>query len=251
MIAILLMSVALLQAPGRLQPGSGIVTGSVHSESGSAAAGVRVGAMAIDDPSSLVSVSETDANGRYRLTNIPAGRYFIVAGRLDQPTYFPGGTDRAKAATVAVEAAKITAIADFAVPAGSKRAVSAQSNSLQDDPSVTAFRNIAGQKNPETRKKLLLSFQKDFPKSTRLPEAYIELSRVLASQSDFHGARDYAEKAVAAVGRLKASPPPASDQAWSSWIASLEKSAKDNLAWTMQTLAWQQKQLNATILGRR
>jgi hypothetical protein len=207
--------------------------------------------MAIDDPSSLVSVSETDANGRYTLMNIPAGKYFIVAGRLDQLTYFPGGTDRAKAELIAVEAAKVTAIAEFAVPAGSKRAVATPANSLPVDPGLAAFQTIKAEKNPETRKKLLLSFEKNFPKSNRLAEAYIELSRVLASQSDFRGAKDYAEKAVTAVSRLKAEPPAGADPAWGSWVASLEKSAKDNLAWTMQTLAWQQKQLNATVLGRR
>ena len=210
-----------------------------------------MGAMDVNDPSSLASVSETDANGRYLLINVPAGAYFIVAGRLDQLTYFPRGTDRAKAMAVVVEAAKIRSMPDFAVPAGSKRTAASTLNSLQGDPSLAAYQKIAAEKNPETRKKLLLSFERDFPKSNRLPEAYIELSRVLATQSNFHGARDYAEKAVAAVGRLKSNPPPESNQAWSSWIASLEKSAKDNLTWTTQSLDWQQKQLNATILGRR
>jgi hypothetical protein len=130
------------------------------------------------------------------------------------------------------------------------RAVSAPSNSLPGDPAVEAYQKIAAEKNPETRRKLLLSFEKSFPKSNRLAETYIELSRVLASQTDFRGAKDYAEKAVAAVSRLKAEPPPGSDQAWSNWIASLEKSAKDNLTWTTQTLAWHQKQVNATVLGK-
>src|SRR5262245_23985524 len=123
MISMLLLTFALLQRPGALQPGAGIVSGSVQREGGGPAAGVRVGAVAIDDPSTMVSVTETDAGGNYRLTNVPAGQYFIAAGRLESLSYFPGGTDPAKAGTVTVEAAKITAIPPFAVPAGSQRAV--------------------------------------------------------------------------------------------------------------------------------
>jgi hypothetical protein len=251
MISILLLTYALFQGPGRLQPGAGIVTGSVHYEGGAAAVGVRVGAMSVDDPSSMVSVAETDAAGNYRLTNIPAGKYFIVAGRLDNLTYFPGGTDRTKAGSVTVEAAKITPIADFAVPTGSKRAVAPSFNSSQSDSGVAAYLATRSQKDPEVRKKLLLNFEKNFPKSSRLAEAYIDLSRVLAAHGDYRTAYDYAEKAVAAAGRLKTETPPDFSRSWHDWVASLNASARDNLAWAKQMVAWQQKQLNATILGRR
>ena len=251
MISMLLITIALLQRPGALQPGSGIVTGSVQLESGGAAAGVRVGAMAIDDASSLVSVTETDAAGNYRLINIPQGKYFIVAGRLDNLTYFPGGTDRTKATEIAVEAAKVTVIASFSVPAGSKRVVAPTFTSPAGDPGSVAFRQITAERNRETRKKLLLSFEKNFPKSSRLGEVYIELSRLLVTQSDFRTANDYAEKAVVAVNRLKAETPANFDRTWHAWVASLDASARDNLAWVKQMVAWQQKQINAAILGRR
>src|SRR6185503_5387221 len=110
MISILLAAALFLQGPRLLQPGSGIVTGTIQIEGGAAAAGVRVGAMAPDDPSSLVSVTETDAAGHYRLTNVPEGKYFIVAGRLESLSYYPGGTDREKATPVTVEAAKVTTV---------------------------------------------------------------------------------------------------------------------------------------------
>src|SRR6186997_1673638 len=107
MISILMITFALLQGPSALQPGAGIVTGSVQFEGGGPAAGVRVGAVPVNDPSSLISVTETDPMGRYRLTNVPSGNYFIVAGRLNNPTYFPGGNDQTKATTVTVEPAKL------------------------------------------------------------------------------------------------------------------------------------------------
>ena len=206
--------------------------------------------MAPDDPSSMVSIAETDAAGRYRLTNIPAGKYFIVAGRLDQLTYFPGGVDRTKATPVSVEAAKVTAIESFNVPAGSKRVVAPTFTSPQSDPGLAAFAQIGAQKNNEAKKKLLLDFEKNFPRSSRLSEVYIELSRVLASQSDFRGAQGYAEKAVAAVNRLKAETPASYTLNWHTWVASLETSARDNLAWTKQMVAWQQRQINSALFRR-
>src|SRR5262249_8956254 len=124
-IPLLVLSILLAQRPGALQPGSGIVTGSVHLSDGRPASGVRVAATPVDDPSiaSFLSVTETDAAGRFRLTNIPAGRYYIVAGRVSNLSYYPGGTDRAKAVEVVVDAAKVKANVDFAVPADSKRPV--------------------------------------------------------------------------------------------------------------------------------
>ena len=77
------------------------------------------------------------------------------------------------------------------------------------------------------------------------------MSSVLASQSDFRGAFDYAQKAVTAVNRLKAETPPDFDQSWRTWVASLETSARDNLAWAKQMVAWQQKTLSSTILSRQ
>jgi hypothetical protein len=151
---------------------------------------------------------------------------------------------------VTVEPARITSIIDFTVPAGSKRTVAPAFTLPGSDPGRAAYGRITAEKNPETRKKLLLNFEKNFPKSTRLAEVFIELSRVLASQSDFRRANDYAEKAVGAVARLKAQTPSNFDQAWHHWVASLEASARDNLAWTKQMVDWQQKQLNAAMRRR-
>jgi len=57
---------------------------------------------------SFASLTETDEQGRFRLENISPGHYYIVAGRVDLPTYFPGkiemkdGTDVLMTAGVAL-----------------------------------------------------------------------------------------------------------------------------------------------------
>ncbi|HVZ20668.1 MAG TPA: carboxypeptidase-like regulatory domain-containing protein [Vicinamibacterales bacterium] len=38
-------------------------------------------------------ITFTDAQGRYRLENVPPGRYYIVAGLLGQATYYPGSPE--------------------------------------------------------------------------------------------------------------------------------------------------------------
>lgn len=47
----------------------------------------------------------TDREGRYRLSNIPPGRYYLVAGILGQATYFPGVTESERATVVTLAAA--------------------------------------------------------------------------------------------------------------------------------------------------
>jgi len=84
MIALLLALTLFVQGTA-LQNENGTITGVLKTSAGQPAVGVRGAAMA-----SLVT---TDAAGRYRLENIPPGRYYITAGRVDFPTYFPGALD--------------------------------------------------------------------------------------------------------------------------------------------------------------
>ena len=79
---------------------AGSITGVLTMATGKPAAGVRVSALARPDSpsdallmSAMAGIAETDANGAYQLENIPPGRYYIVAGRLDQPTYYPGALE--------------------------------------------------------------------------------------------------------------------------------------------------------------
>src|SRR5688572_27464981 len=76
---------------------NGTITGQVLARDGQPAVGVRVSAMAVPDPgmpatggTALVSLGMTDSAGRYRLESIPPGRYYVVAGFVDGPTYYPG-----------------------------------------------------------------------------------------------------------------------------------------------------------------
>ena len=115
---------------------------------------------------------------------------------------------------------------------------------------TAAFVQIASERNSEAKKRLALNFEKNFPKSKHLPDVYIQLSRVLVSQSDFTAAKQYAEKAVSAVRRLQGAPPENADRAWHEWVNTLESSAGSNLAWVNQMLAWQQQQVRSAVVGR-
>jgi len=85
----------------------GQVTGSLKTERGDPVPGIRVAATASPDDRGaagmvFVSLSETDSEGRFTLENIPTGRYYIVAGRIEQPTYYPGTLDATKGTLVTI-----------------------------------------------------------------------------------------------------------------------------------------------------
>jgi hypothetical protein len=65
----------------------------------------------------IVSLARTDAAGRYRLENVPPGRYLISAGPLDSPTYYPGVFSPAEATIVNVTAGRTGASVDLTLPA--------------------------------------------------------------------------------------------------------------------------------------
>jgi hypothetical protein len=106
----LLLSVLILFAQGipALPGDTATVSGVLRTASGAPAVGVRVAAALQPDPTdpapagALVSITETDQEGRYRLENIPAGRYYITAGRVDLPTYYPGTLDFSTGTVVAI-----------------------------------------------------------------------------------------------------------------------------------------------------
>jgi len=72
-------------------------------------AGVRVMAVPAGSTETgalvMSNFSVADDAGRYRLENIPAGRYYIAAGRVDVPTFYPAALDRSKATAVSISAA--------------------------------------------------------------------------------------------------------------------------------------------------
>jgi len=97
----LLITLLLLFAQGipSTRADSSTVSGVLRDPSGKPAGAVRVAAAALSDPADptpggvLVSITETDDQGRFRLENIPPGRYYVTAGRIALPTYFPGTLD--------------------------------------------------------------------------------------------------------------------------------------------------------------
>jgi Carboxypeptidase regulatory-like domain len=107
----------LLQAATAARPG--VVMGRLQTREGAAAAAVRISALPAPAVSVLpsdgqnyfatttpASTALTDAQGRYRLTNLAPGRYLIVASAFGYPTFHPGTTsaDRATAVTVGADA---------------------------------------------------------------------------------------------------------------------------------------------------
>jgi len=116
-----------------------------------------------------------------------------------------------------------------------------------------AFAQFKAEKNPEAKKKLALNFEKNYPKSRRLPDVYIELSKVLVNGNDPVAARQYAEKAVSTVDKLKTQPTPPenTDKTWHEWLSTMDASARSNLTWVNQMAAWQQQQLRGLLNGGR
>jgi carboxypeptidase family protein len=106
----------LLQAATAARPG--VVMGRLQTGEGMPAAAVRISALPAPPVSILpsdgqnyfatttpASTALTDAQGRYRLTNLAPGRYLIVASAFGYPTFHPGTTsaDRATAVTVGAD----------------------------------------------------------------------------------------------------------------------------------------------------
>src|SRR3954463_13502606 len=88
------------QALNRTAADNGSLAGTLTNTEGKPAPGVRIAALDISDTlgndaalGALVSIAETDEDGRYRLEMIPPGRYLITAGRVDNPTFYPGAID--------------------------------------------------------------------------------------------------------------------------------------------------------------
>jgi len=129
--ALLISTLLLAQIPLRPAEG-GTITGVIKDSAGKPVAGVRVAAVTLPDaikegnaaaatatPAAMSSIAETDAQGRYTLESIPQGRYYIAAGRVDQPTYYPGTRDMPGATIVSVMPGTTVPGIDFILNAAS------------------------------------------------------------------------------------------------------------------------------------
>jgi hypothetical protein len=114
----ILFSLILLLQGIPVQQG-GTVTGVLRDSKGLPAAGVRMAAVTRSDviensaAGSMAGITETDAQGRFTLENIPPGRYAIAAGRLDLQTYYPGTQVLADATVLTIARGSTLAKIDF------------------------------------------------------------------------------------------------------------------------------------------
>jgi len=150
------------QSVARLAPGTGIITGTIQMDGGGSMAGVRVAVISVDDDigANLISLSETDATGHFRLTDVPQGHYYVVAGRVSSFTYFPGGTERTAAKEVVVEPARTVANINFKVPADSRRPPPVPNTQAKSASEFADYQRASNERNMFTRIKLLQSFER-------------------------------------------------------------------------------------------
>ena len=105
------------------QTQGGVISGRIVSMDGTPAAQKRVVAQAVLErvdvalgASMLAGLTQTDNDGRFRLENIPPGRYYIVLDPLDVPSYYPGVTKPDRATIVTVRDVSAIEGMDFKIP---------------------------------------------------------------------------------------------------------------------------------------
>ena len=125
-MTLLLALVLAWQGISGLPSQTGTVTGTVRNPDGKPGSGIRIGAVTRPDSAedaltsaAIVSLAETDESGRFRLENIPPGRYYISAGRVDLPTYYPGTLYMTDGVAITVAAGAALSGIDFTLNANS------------------------------------------------------------------------------------------------------------------------------------
>jgi hypothetical protein len=115
----LLFLLTLQGIPVQVQQ-AGTVSGVLKDSAGKPLPGIRMAAIARPQSqeeaitgAAMSSLAETDGEGRYKLEGIPAGRYYIAAGRLDAQTYYPGTTNLATAKEVTITPGSTLSQIDF------------------------------------------------------------------------------------------------------------------------------------------
>jgi hypothetical protein len=130
MLGIFIHLILLLQGIPLLPNQGGTVTGVLTTADSRPAAGVRVAVMVQPDnpgdvagAAALVSIAESDDAGRFRLENVPPGRYYITAGRVELPTFYPGTLEIASGKIVTVASGETLTGVNFSIKDVSDRGV--------------------------------------------------------------------------------------------------------------------------------
>ncbi|HZI51383.1 MAG TPA: hypothetical protein VFE29_06130 [Terriglobia bacterium] len=117
----LVLTLMLIAQDIPVQQATGRVSGTLKTTAGMPAAGVRVVAIAVPEiPSevtttSYLSIAQTDQEGRFLLQDVPPGRYYIAAGRLNAPTFYPGTQTRASGTVLSIVAGASVSGIEFTV----------------------------------------------------------------------------------------------------------------------------------------
>jgi hypothetical protein len=127
----------------------GGVAGEIRGIDGKPAKAVRVAvAFAVEEPNGELvparaahTVATTDDFGRYRLSNITPDRYFLIAGRIDTPSYYPGTKDRSDARLITIASGSTTEGLNFqlALPPGPKLTGRVTTNGMKLPRRITLF----------------------------------------------------------------------------------------------------------------
>ena len=94
---------------------TGAISGQIRSKDGEPLSKVRVSVAAVPSPGVPSTEISIDANsdGKYRIDNIAAGQYYVLARMADATTYYPGSTNIAGATIVSVQPGAVLEGIDF------------------------------------------------------------------------------------------------------------------------------------------
>ena len=121
---------------------AGRVSGTLRTPAGAPASGVRIAATpagenGADLGTTLIRLAETDDEGRFVLENVPPGRYYIIAGRVDQPTLYPGTLELSKGTILSVTAGAALSGIDFVANDASLRPAVTSGRSAPNNIQIT------------------------------------------------------------------------------------------------------------------
>jgi hypothetical protein len=114
------------------------VAGVIRALDGTPTAGIRVAVREVPvlnatSKEALARIGQTDRTGHYKLEDILPGRYYITAGLLDSPTYYPGVSSAKEAQIVEVGPGSVLVNLDFALVQSPGAGVSGRVKGLAQD----------------------------------------------------------------------------------------------------------------------